>query len=164
MFTLSTELDPPRDDVVLTIDSFEKPTSDHPPLVRVCLRYTGETPLYFETEPYPPFNKSSAWDSDHDERLVVWSTEMNDRQQMIPEEPVGDSWPAKGRIWRSEFGRVQLMWAGDEMCQESAILTSTPREAGYPAGEYTLEDEVWISPDQNGPWETLVVKLNIRVE
>lgn len=50
------------------------------------------------------------------------------------------------------------------MCDEYAILTITPREAGYPAGEYTLKEEVKIGSEPHGTdRETVVLKLNIQV-
>lgn len=86
---------------------------------------------------------------------------------MIPEDPVGNSWPVDRKPATSEVGRLWETKPRFGFCEEYAILTLAPNEEGYPNGTYRARNEVWVSDvpvgDESVNVESVDVELTIPV-
>ncbi|MFC6731643.1 MULTISPECIES: hypothetical protein [unclassified Haladaptatus] len=142
MITYSTEIHPPTDALELTVEASSAPTATSPPLVTVCLTYVGDTPTTLYYGYIAPFNRFSAWNDDETKRVMIFPPRLNEQQHVIPDQPVGKSWPMGLSALQLESGRLWKVTAGDRLCEEYAVLTFAPSLAGYPKGTYTARDRV----------------------
>ncbi|MFC6733872.1 hypothetical protein [Haladaptatus sp. DYSN1] len=158
MLTYSTEIHPPTDDLELTVEASSAPTATSPPLVTICLTYRGDVPTTLDFGITAPFTRYSAWNDEQTKRLIIFPPRLNEQQHVIPDQPVGKSWPLEQGYLESEVGRLRKVTAGDRVCEEYAVLTYTPSEDGYPKGTYTARDRVGMDDQE------FEVRLTIAVE